>query len=585
MRLAGTAWLMAAWLMGSLAVDGRFVPPQDGSDAFRRDRLPIDAATMSDLSRRLVAMARAQPMETPAQRRDVACMLGLAVALDPQNAEAGKLIDFYQNHPQPQQATGGIAAAEIEPVWRTIAWLESPDAGADGRTLAALLRDAAAAAAPDDERAKAKAGAASAAWNGWIPPLAAYETPAATPQREPAGETVPPAPAPAAGPALASVSLRTVIWQRVIEENRRIRKPVVVSLQMTAILHEENDGDEPSHTPLRIGHGLTDTVTRRVGDLLAARGKSIPDDWKVRIIWPEEGQPETKIRSQPVSAAAAVLASAAITGREPDALVIGEVDPSGRFSLPWDFWKILRALEPDQGRRLILPVEAMDWLPSLLAMDQAAFFFDHEVLLAKNFDELLALSAKSPSDEIAKVCAQYADIRTRGQQGNVRDYLANRFVRQRLAELSQQAPWHASAKLLHIQSAGQRPVTLTRAAVASELRTAILPLKVIADVMKREYQEEVFTAAELKSLGEIHDRCRERIDRLANLVERVDQDLFLAARSVTAGLRTLDRSTRTRGEDLEVQEIVRRQLREFATAFEALDGSLATEENKGISQD
>jgi len=586
------------WLMAGAIAHGQFAPPAEGPPAFRRDRIPLDAATMSGLAQGLVEMAGAQAMDTPGGRRDAARMLALAIALDPLNADARKLIEIYQQN----AGAGGVKALpsdKLARLWQTIDWLEQPEAGDEGQALAALLLDVAAVADPDHPRAKKRDAAESAGWDGWVPPLAAYEAsaPRARPDdltstRRPRERVVrPPVPddesAATAAPPLAQAVVRTVLWKNDEAAGDDSWKPALAALQMQATLRK---ADSANPTPLRIGprseDGELDRMSRTVSRLLTARGERVPENLRIRITSPEYEAAVAARMPRPVSAAAAVLASAAVTGREPDALILGEVDSSGQYTLPEDFWRMLKSLGPGDGRKLILPAAAINWLPSMLAMEKAEFFLEHEVLLARNVDELLALSAKQPDETTAAASSQFADIRIRGKDANIRDYLANRFVRQRLGELSQQAPWHASAKMLHTQSVGMRPTTVSRPVLASELRMAIRPMAGIAAIADRKLVDDelFFKKTEAGSLGGIHNKCREDIERLSGVATRQDQDLFLSARALAAALRTLDRNARLRGSSLDYQLTLYRELRSFSREYRKLASELKEEESKAGSE-
>ncbi|HSP43517.1 MAG TPA: hypothetical protein VLO11_11645, partial [Luteolibacter sp.] len=128
MKTTRVILIALAWLTAAGALHGRYVPPADGIVAFRRDQLPLDPATMTELSQRLVSIARTSPMQTPEQRRDTAKTLALAIALDPRNDDARKLVSKYRKDEQPVAHEPAAAPAKIDPLWKTITWLESPQA-------------------------------------------------------------------------------------------------------------------------------------------------------------------------------------------------------------------------------------------------------------------------------------------------------------------------------------------------------------------------------------------------------------------------------------------------------------------------
>lgn len=573
-----------AWLVAGSMSHGRFAPPNERSVAFRRDQIPLDAATMSGVSRQMVALARAQAMSTPAGRRDAARMLALALALDPQNSAARELVRSYeQNAPH----VGGPAptAVEMDPLWRIIAWLEDPESGGQGRVLAALLSEVAAVALPDDPRAKKHTGRESAAWHGWVPPLDAYEARPDAPDdslkpAKPASDGDEPG-TPATLP-LANAVVRTVLWQpspAAATPDTTVENPWLLApapLHMQASIQSD---DSEMRARLRVGasdlEGPVDQLSLVLSQLLIARGERIPPNLHIHITSSQYEAAAVAGKPRPVSAAAAVLASAAVTGRVPDAdaMVLGEVDAKGKLTLPQNFWVMLNSIGPGNGRKLVLPAKAIDWLPSLMAMEKTDLFLDHEVLLARDFDHLLALSASQPDREIAEASVQFADIQGRGKNNKIRDYLANRFVRQRLADLAKQAPWHASAIMLHAQSVGQRPVSISRAALAVELREALRPMSGVSSIAEQGFGGED-VSKESAALGDIYGKCRDAIEKTAAFAERTDQDIVQNARAMAARLRTVERGIRVRGEDWNYRFTLQQDLRTLALDYRRMNQQL-----------
>jgi hypothetical protein len=571
-----------AWLVAGSMSHGQFAPPSDGSVAFRRDQIPLDAATMSGVSRQMVALARAQAMSTPAGRRDAARMLALALALDPQNSDASELLRSYQQN-APHVGGPAPTAVEMKPLWRIIAWLEDPESGGQGRVLAALLSDVAAVALPDDPRAKKHTGRESAAWDGWVPPLDAYEDRPAAPvdsteSAEPASDGDEPG-TPAA-PPLANAVVRTVLWQpppALAAPDATVQNPWLLApapLHMQASIQSD---DSERKARLRVGasdlEGPVDRLSLLLSQLLAARGERVPPNLHIHITSPQYEAAAMAGLPRHVSAAAAVLASAAVTGRVPDAMILGEVDAKGELTLPKNFWVMLNSLGPGNGRKLVLPAKAIDWLPSLMAMEKTDMFLDHEVLLARDFDHLLALSAKQPDREIAEASVQFADIHGRGKNNKIRDYLANRFVRQRLADLAKQAPWHASAIMLHTQSVGQRPVSISRGALAVELREALRPMSGVSAIAEQGFGGED-VSQESASLGDIYGKCRDAIEKTSAFAARTDQDIVQNARALATKLRTIERGIRVRGEDWNYRFTLQQDLRTLALDYRRMNQQL-----------
>jgi len=299
---------------------------------------------------------------------------------------------------------------------------------------------------------------------------------------------------------------------------------------------------------------------RMLENLLAAQNDPVPHGVRVQIACREYEQAPPSGMRQSCTAAAAVLASAAVTGREPEAYIIGQVDESGAFDPSAEFWDELQALYTGKGRRLILPAAAADWLPSLLAMENPGFFMGYEVLLAEDFRQLLDLSAKTPEGEVAVAMEKFREIRERVGTQDVSSYLENRFVVQRLEELAESAPFHASAAILLAQAKDTRPTLVKREVLAAELRRATSPMAWIAG-----HSGEDFSDEEIKKLGETHDLCRPGIDRMERYAEKTDLDLLERARAVVLSLRNL-----ARGENSHVRGGVRTARADFVRLYAEL---------------
>lgn len=562
-----------------------FVPPAEGPVAFRRDKLPLDADAITGLSRSVEALAAGLNAETPADRRGAAQMLALALALDPANAKARRLVTAYQDGSHQPDADVTRLEKSRARIWQVTAWLETSDAGPDGQALAACLKDVMVVSDPKHPKvAELRQAGEKGAWSGWVPAVSSYEikqavaandTPEADDEEEAGKPEVMPQP-PGKEP-LAKASVQVPIWQWVGRESDGKWVMGPAPLEMSA---ESRPPPGPEEGPLRfrltLGSGGDESplaqTARLVTELLRKQHGSLPDHLRVRIGRSELDRALEARRRFSISAAAAVLGSAAITGVEPDAVIVGTVDENGAFKLPGSFWDQLHALGKGNGKRLILPAEAAAVLPSFLALEKPEFFMQYEVLLARDFKELLVLSAKTPEGALAPPLAKFKEIRDRMGNQDIRQYIGNTFIKQRLMTVLQECPNHFSAKALVIQASGSRPTLVARPVLAAELLRAFEPMTWLVSA-----EDHGFSAPQLAKVGAIYDQCRAAVDAMQRYTEKNDQPLFDKALGVVIALRNVDRATRARGESYVVLEGVmaaRRELsrlyREFAeTAGEA----------------
>jgi hypothetical protein len=588
-------WLLCALAFGAFGAAGavEFLPPAEGPVAFRRDRLPLDPDQMSVLSGQLETLARGIEPKTAERSRGVAQMLALAMALDPGNGKARELLEGFRqgrHHPGGDDKQLERSRARI---WQMIGWLESPDAGTEAAALAACLKDVMVIADPGNPRSPAlREAGEQGAWAAWVPALTAYEP--AIGADEPRKRVVPDDPFaapgdsnPPAGSAgdsgsagglvmLEAARVWTLLWQRRGAEDAAVWTLGPAPLAMSASVREPDESGQVPPFSIRI-QGNSDSDSFRSTDemlrrLLENQHKKLPHSLRVRITSKEFEQSLGSGRRQTISAAAAVLGSAAITGVEPQAVIIGQVDETGAYKLPRGFWDQFLALGKGSGQRLVVPAEAAEHLPSLLALENPGFFMSYEVVLAADFSELLAMSAKAPSEAHAGVFARFAEIRDKAGNQDIRQYIANRFVRQRLMEISQELPAHFSARMLAVQAAGNRPIHVTRVVLASELRRAIEPMAWLGG-----NPDEALGSSGNQKLGELYETCRSAVDRLERYAEKTDLEILTQTREMVLSIRNLDRANRSRGESWVVEEAVRKARRDLSRQFRAVGAMLARE--------
>lgn len=547
--LGNWAALLAAAAVPLLAAP--FVVPTDGPVAFRRDRLPLDVDTMRVLAGELGVLAHGQGGENPVSRRTVAQMLALALALQPANPDARRSLEqFEKTEPKASGEPTQLEAIRARG-WQMLAWLETPEAGADGHALAACLGDVLAIADPKHPRAAEwRAMGEQGAWSGWVQPLAAFSRTGTLVKINPPGNSTQPGPKIAEAPKnailLEKAVVTTPLWTYSGATKEYVMRPVPIRMQ--AKLKEGYARAEPLSCFLEISrsaegyqaNSFKTTSDALVKALEKQHGK-LPAGIAVSLGCGDRADYLGERNHSAISGAAAVLMNAAISGCEPSATIIGEVDANGIFKLPPQFWDKLRALADGPGGRLVLPVEAESYLPSILALEEPGFFFKYEVLLAANLRELVERSAKVAAPELAQLSARFLEVRSKLGSQDAAAYAANRFVRQRLEDLFRSASFHASACMLAIQGAGKRPARLSRNILACELHRAIMPMAWIPSQLPE--------SLPIKRLNDTFETCLKDVDRLARYVEMRDRDLHAQVRGTVLSIRTLARATRGQAVD------------------------------------
>ncbi|MES2995761.1 MAG: hypothetical protein V4733_03025 [Verrucomicrobiota bacterium] len=521
-----------------------FARPAEGPVPFRRDRLPVEPAMMKEISAQLEQIAHGIPLDQPGQRRGRAQILALALALNPISTVAAQHLDaLSRGEIPPATADAGLEKLR-ETIWQTISWIRSAG-GTDADALALCLTDALVISDPDSLRYSAARSRESSAWSGWIPPLAAYQP--APPQQVPdaplpsdqAAETPPPI-------ILNSATISVPLWRRTVQNRGVVWQVEITTLEMKA---SQNPADR---FQLSIGSG---DIARRFSQLsaqltgmLATIHEKLPTGRSIAISSPLLVNSDDDARAQPIDAAALVLANSAITGIKPTGTVIGRIAEKGKLALPPNPWPQLRAIEAKGGGRLVMPQESADLLSSFLALENPGFFLKNEVLLATDAASLLVLSSSQPPQQIAAVLGEFKEIVAHSTRENIRAYIANRFVRQRLEAIVNQAPWHFSARMLLAQASGKRPATIHRQALATELLATLAPLRWIN---RDEWYPDRKTQQKLDTS---EDTSQELIEKLERYADRNDHDLLESVRNVLSEVRSLAKEIRGIDEEFDGYE-------------------------------
>ena len=521
-------WLAFALLAFVAVVRAEFVPPAEGPVPFRRDRLPVDVDTIASLSRQVTALAGAELSRDEAGLRAVAQITALALALDPANREARELIGKLRAGGFPEEADGKELERSRSRVWQLLGWLEMPEAGADGQALAACLGDVLIIADPDHPKAKDRRGKGEqGAWSGWVAPESAFRNQEAEPEPEPMEpEEILPA------IELPEPAVPVPLWG--VSKESKTPRFAVAKVEAKVTAGSESGKVEikwgtptPGDALLASSRGLAYVISKRYGGLQGGVEASFS--------WEQDNDYVPQRNGGVLSGGGAVLLDAALGGKPPAAMPFAVVGEDGTLHLPPNFWASLRELSALKGNeRLVLPAQAEDFLAALLVMDDAAFFMDHEVLLASTVEELCDLASGAPKPLVAETLAGFGEIQKVGRGKSIGAFVAHPSTQMRLNRLASAMPQHASARFLALQGAGNRPRFLQRAILAREIRDALQP---IAGLGKPSTEK-----LESQELDEIHESTRQKLDQLFNIIEIRDRDLHKAAVGVADGVRTLART-------------------------------------------
>jgi hypothetical protein len=539
-------WLIAGLLATAdlAAAVGHFELPKEGPVAFRRDRLPIEVDMMTKLSSDLVTLSHSQRRENAADSRLIAQMLALSLGLDPANDDARRALAAAEKGAPAEIVSSRELAGSRTSIWGILKWLRSPEAGSDGHALAHCLADVVSLADPSHPDAsslieKGEKGA----WGSWVADVKAFERPEVV-QKEVIMQnmadsegTKPEVLAPSKL-LLESASISTPLWaldKDTGEDQLRLTK-----VEMKASIQPSPPPEGPVVKPMTFTIDFTPdnsqirAMNRTLQAVLEKRHGSFPVGSQVALNLGEQASYLPARDRDALSGAASILIDAALSGKAPAGIVIGKLDADGSFRSPPDLWDRLRSLSNGPGGRLVIPADAADLMPWILTLENPEFFLKYDVLLASNYQDLVSRSAEVTTSPLTEVLARFQEVRAKGESLPIGQYVTNRFVRQRLIELSVEAPYFVSPKLLAIQGAGERPTRIPKRVLAFELRRAIQPFaqlkgKAAADI-------------DLAKLDLTHASTRTQIDSMEKYSD--DRELFAAVRELTTDVRTFSRAQR-----------------------------------------
>lgn len=578
MRIMSKRWAVIG-LTGLLILSGvaqtvpeaPYAAPATDVVPFRLDRLPLDPDSIGELGRQLLVLAKNQGGAQPTDRRSVAQMLAVAQILTPDDPKAAAYGERYANGERTPAGDPEAVAAARARAWQTLGWLEAKNAGDDAHLLAACLSDIMIAADPKHPKAQElAANGEKGPWKDWVKPLDSFKKQdfvvrIEPPKIDPSETKDPPKqddPDAADEPIkLAKATIQTVAWAS--PGPNLPRKLTLVPISMEAVMkpkkrdYDEESSDKEHHGGQDEPSGFScrwdnpkagdqsyeesnrfQSAAETMQDVVKEAGGRLPEG--VRMTIRPGSQAIYRVAKDPVSLSAplAVLMHSMSSGNPPQGTIIGEITKDGKFKSPPDFWQRLRVLSGKPNGRLVVPADSEQYLSAVLVMEDPGFFLDNEVVVASNLDQVLELVSGGADSKLADPSSKFAEIRTKRGNQAVSGYVANRFIRTRLEEIARATPCHASARLLAVQGAGQRPTRLTSQILATELLAIVAPAAPFATV-SNEWEK-----LDLDQMQRISETGKTQSEALLRYAEMRDRNLVDQANDLMVGLRTFARAMR-----------------------------------------
>lgn len=523
-----------------------FIAPTDQAP-FRTDQLPIDTDAMKQLADDLSILCSSLPTDRAEHLRHSAQFLAIARAVDPSNRYVDDLIEKLEEG-NSAHGPGSVILNETKArVWSTHSWLASDEAGKNGNILALCLGDTLAKIDPQHPSAAAYKNERGA-WNNWVAPVEAF-APSDKPEiavvpDTPSEETPDTAPSPEEtndGKEVAfkrqSAVIQSPLWMYVEETSSYVLKLAPVSLSTWT----DNEHDRFRYHLKNFDEDRIRPILKSINSSTVPRFEEkfggLPRGGVVELSLPEKDIYSIRRNGEALSAAAAVLASASISGDEPTGIVIGIVREDGKLALPPNAWELIRSLSSAPSSRIVLPADSTELLLGLLVMDDLAFFMKHDIFFAKDLNELIAFSKKSPDAATSASLASFAAVREKATP-SIGPFVSNPAVRTRLETIVAASPQYASAQLLLVQSRGKRPTYLSEKALAHQLRAALTPFDEITRLDTDDDRHRI-NATLVQS---IHDSSRAMLDPMDRMVASTERPLYNEAMALSNAARTLARA-------------------------------------------
>lgn len=528
-----------------LLASGDFAMPQEVPGRVRRDALTVEEGKMQDMAKALRVIARVRETNGAAERRLAAQCLALAEVLHPEDDGAANDMKTLAKGEKLPRPNGADAEAARELLRREQEWLSSPGAGEMGHVVGDCIGDILAGVFPSDEWSKSwLAEGEKGNWADWVPGVEAFREKQAPPAEAAAAPTEA-APKELPKLALDHAQMKMLLWKPDPQSGENMVTRTLVEMKMHA--HYLPDGKDAE--PLVVltdetGTGLPakGSFGKGIGALVLKNHPELKPGLRVELrwaMWERQLGWTVKIELEP---AMYLLASAAATGNSPTGLaLVGLNADTGALSLPDWYWAQFEFIAEHPVDRLIVSPDAQKILEAFLVYDQPEFFMKNETLIAKDAQELEALSKAKPDGPLADALADFAKMQDESKAAtSVRTYLSRRAVQQRLYGILRAAPNHLSARMLITLAENRRPAVLARPVLAAELLQALDPMQKLMG------KAQANSASYVDATEAAYDEVKPKVDALRKYAASADEDLFTEAKGVLDDCRDVKRRGVTR---------------------------------------
>lgn len=546
MRLAIVLFLL---FLPALAEEKlRYLPADEDRPLIRRDLLPLDIDSISELARQLALLAEGPFPDSPDSLQHRAKTLTLSQRLDPGQPRARKMEKAFLERKSRPRPDAQEQKSALLGVLDHVEWLITLPPEAEGHALALMLLDVIRPLAPDHRLLKkASQTKTRDLWNETIAKVSDFQEPVAPRPTDPVDLSD------RNGRKYAKTGLVTDIPMIFAEEDDGLSRfaagLVATSLIITKVAPVEknpNQPQNPNQPPAPASGKLVfkpepsasvEPLHEFLTQFFATHRETLPTGFNLNINTDRRRYlPENRDN---LIAPLTMMLDAAVTGRplRANTVFLARLRPDGSLEKAAKSWELLVALAsqpPPIKTRLVVAPGMMAELTGLLVLDKPSFFTRFEVLEAPTYEKarpLLFQDGRFPkmlqgaSEGYEEVCEK-ADL-----TNNLRNFLSLSSVESRLEKASLLSPRHLSAKMLATY-ADRRPVYFSRSLAAREIDRRLQALSRIRFIVDQTTEDEIKQA---------YRDCRALLDPLERRLTLSDRELLDEAISLVRKINSAGR--------------------------------------------